>query len=143
MLPDFIKHALIQELPKAQLDRLIRKAGFDPDNLVPPLPRDLLFELTYRGELDFNLTVGAFGESHMLPCRTVWTAELTDDAETGQRVVSQVHCKAHILVRSEDDDHLEWSTLDFNLLPRSAVEAMDARIEEQARLQELAEKSDA
>ena len=141
MLPEFIKHALIQELPKAELDRLIRKSGFDPDNLIPTLPRDLLFELTYRGELDFNLTVGAFGESHMLPCRTVWTAELTDDAETQQRVVSQVHCTAHVLVRSEEEDHLEWSILDFNLLPRSAVEAMDARIEEQARLQELAEKS--
>lgn len=141
MLPDFIKHALIRDLPKAQLDRLIRKAGFDPDNLIPPLPRELLFELTYSGELEFNLSVGAFGESHMLPCRTVWTAELTDDAETGQRVVSQAHCKAHVLVRSEDEDRLEWSTLDFNLLPRSAVEAMDARIEEQARLQELAGKS--
>lgn len=141
MLPDFIKHAIIQEMPKAQLDRLIRKAGFDPDNLIPPLPRDLLFELTYRGELDFNFTVGAFGESHMLPCRTVWTAELTDDAETGQRVVSQVHCKAHVLVRAEDEDRLEWSILDFNLLPRSAVQAMDARIEEQAKLQELAGKS--
>jgi len=143
MLPDFIKHALIRDLPKTQLDRLIRKAGFDPDNLIPPLPRDLLFELTYGGELDFNLTIGAFGESHMLPCRTVWTAELTDDAEPGQRVVNQVHCKAHVLVRSEDEDRLEWSTLDFNLLPRSAVEAMDAQIEEQARLQELAGKSDA
>jgi hypothetical protein len=142
MLPDFIKHALIQELPKAQLDRLIRKAGFDPDTLIPPLPRDLLFELTYGGELDFNLTIGAFGESHMLPCRTVWTAELTNDAQTGQRVVSQVHCKAHALMRAEDEDRLEWSTLDFNLLPRSAVEAMDARIEEQARLQETAGKSD-
>jgi hypothetical protein len=143
MLPDFIMHAIMQELPKAQLDRLVRKAGFDPHNLIPPLPRDLLFELTHGGELDFNLTVGAFGESHMLPCRTVWTAELTDDAETEQRVVSQVHCKAHVLVRSEDEGHLEWSTLDFNLMPRSAVEAMDARIEEQARLQELSQKSDA
>lgn len=143
MFPDFIKHALIQQLPKAQLDRLIRKVGFDPDNLIPPLPRELLFELTYGGELDFNLTIGAFGESHMLPCRTVWTADLTDDAETGQRVVSQVRSKAHVLVRAEDEDRLEWSALDFNLLPRSAVEAMDARIEEQARLQELAGKSDA
>lgn len=143
MLPDFIMHAIIQQLPKAQLDRLVRKAGFDPDNLIPPLPRELLFERTYGGKLDFNLTIGAFGESHMLPCRTVWTADLTDDAETPQRVVSQVHCKAHVLVRSEEEDHLEWSALDFNLLPRPALEAMDARIEEQARLQELSGKSDA
>jgi hypothetical protein len=130
-------------LPKAQLDRLVRKAGFNPDNLIPPLPRELLFERSYGGELDFNLTIGAFGESHMLPCRTVWTADLTDDAATRQRVVSQIHCKAHVLVRSEEEDDLEWSTLDFNLLPRSAIDAMDARIAEQARLQELAEKSDA
>lgn len=143
MLPDFIKHAIIQELPKAQLDRLIRKAGFDLDNLVPPLPRELLFELPYGGELDFNLTIGAFGESHMVPCRAVWTADLIDDPDTRQRVAGQIQCKAHTLAPSEDGDGLEWRPLDYDLLPRTALEAMDARIEEQARLQELAGKSDA
>lgn len=143
MLPDYIMHALIQELPKTQLDRLVRKAGFDPDNLIPPLPRELLFEQTYGGELDFSLTVGAFGESHMVPCRAVWTADLIDDPDTGQRVAGKIQCKAHTLAPSEDGDRLEWRPLDYDLLPRAALEAMDAQIEEQARLQELAKKSDA
>lgn len=143
MLPDFIMHAIIQQLPKEQLDRLVRKAGFDPDNLIPPLPRELLFEQTYGGELDFSLTVGAFGESHMVPCRAVWTADLIDDPDTGQRVAGKIQCKAHMLAPSEDGDGLEWRPLDYGLMSRSALDELDARIEEQARLQERAAKSDA
>jgi hypothetical protein len=142
MLPDFIMHAVIQQLPKAQLDQLVRKAGFDPDQLSPPLTRDLPHELAYSGELDFNLTVGAFGESHMVPCRTIWTADLVDDPETGKRIMGQIQCKIYKLVPAEDGDGLEWSPLDFDLLPRSAFEAMDARIEAQALRQELEVKSD-
>ena len=141
MLPDFIMHAIIKELPKAQLDRLVRKAGFDPDNLIPPLEHDLPFKLPYSGELDFNLTVGAFGESHMVPCRTIWTADLVDDPETGHRGRGQIQCKIYKLVPAEDGDSLEWSALDFDLLPRAAFEAMDAQIEAQAQRQELGEKS--
>ncbi|MGN7928653.1 hypothetical protein [Sphingopyxis sp. 22461] len=143
MLPDFIMHAVIQQLPKAQLDQLVRKAGFDPDNLIPPLPRELLFELTYGGEMDFNLTVGAFGEIQLLTCRVAWTADLIDDPNTGQRVAGQIQCKAHMLAPSEDGERLEWRPLDYGLISRSALDEMDARIEEQARLQELHGKSDA
>lgn len=141
MLPDFIKHAIIQELPKAQIDHLVRKAGFNSDNLIPPLKHDLPFELTYAGELDFNLTVGAFGQSHMVPCRTIWTADLVDDPETGHRGRGQIQCKIYKLAPAEDGDGLAWSALDFGLLPRSAFEAMDAQIEAQALRQELDEKS--
>jgi hypothetical protein len=141
MLPDYIMHAIIQELPKAQLDRLVRKAGFDPDNLTPPLEHDLPFELSYSGELDFNLTVGAFGACHSVPCRTIWTAELADDPETGKRVRGQIQCKVYKLAPDEDDDRLVWSALDFDLLPRSAFEGMDAQIEAQALRMEFDEKS--
>lgn len=143
MLPDFIMHAIIQELPKAQLDRLVRKAGFDPDNLIPPLEHDLPFKLSYAGDLDFNLTVGAFGESHMVPCRTVWTADLIDDPDTGKRVLGRIQCKVYKLVPAEDGDRLVWTALDFDLLPRSAFATMDAQIEAQALRMELDEKSDA
>lgn len=141
MLPDFITHAIIQELPQAQLDRLIRKAGFDPDSLIPPLEHDLPFELSYRGELDFNLTVGAFGESHMVPCRTIWTADLVDDPETGKRGMGRLQCKVYKLAPAEDGDRLVWETLDFDLLPRSAFAPMDTQIEAQALTQEQLEKS--
>lgn len=141
MLPDYILQAIIQELPKAQLDRLVRKAGFDPENLIPPLAHDLPFELSYSGELDFNLTVGAFGECQKVPCRTIWTADLVDDLETGHRGRGQTQCKIYKLALAEEGDSLEWSALDFDLMPRSAFEAMDAQIEAQALRQELAEKS--
>lgn len=137
MLPDFIMHAVIQELPKAQLDRLVRKAGFDPDTLIPPLKHDLPFELTYSGELDFNLTVGAYGESHMVPCRTVWTADLVDEPDTRKRVRGQIQCKIYKLGPAEDGDELAWSSLDLDLLPRRAFEAIDAQIEAQALRQEF------
>lgn len=141
MLPDFIMHTIIQELPKAELDRLVREAGFDPDNLIPPLQHDLPFALPYSGELDFNLSVGAFGENHMLPCRTLWTADLADDADAQERVMTKIHCSVHVLGRSEEDEGFAWALLDFDLLPRSAVDAMDAQIEEQAKMLELAGKS--
>lgn len=141
MLPDYIMHAIIQELPKAQFDRLVRKAGFDPDNLIPPLHHDLPFELSYSGELDFNLTVGAFGESHMVPCRTIWTADLVDDPETGKRIRGRIHCKIYKLAPAQDGNRLEWSALDFDLLPRSAFAPIDAQIEAQAQSMELDEKS--
>lgn len=141
MVPDFITHAIIHELPKAQLDRLVRKAGFDPDNLIPTLEHDLPFELSYSGELDFNLTVGAFGESHMVPCRTIWTADLVDDPETGKRIMGRLQCKIYKLAPAEDGDRLVWAALDFDLLPRSAFAPMDAQIEAQALQLEQLEKS--
>lgn len=141
MLPDFITHAIIQELPKAQLDRLVRKAGFNPDNLIPPLEHDLPFQLSYRGELDFNLTVGAFGDSHVVPCRTIWTADLVDDPETGKRIMDRLQCKIYKLAPAEDGDGIEWSALDFDLMPRSAFAPMDVQIEAQALELEQLEKS--
>lgn len=141
MLPDYIMHAIIQELPKAQLDRLVRKAGFDPENLIPPLKHDLPFELAYAGELDFNLTVGAFGECQKVPCRTIWTVDLIDEPETGKRVMSRIHCTIYKLAPTDDGDGLAWSALDFGLLPRSAFAAMDAQIEAQALRMELDAKS--
>lgn len=141
MLPDFIMHAIMQELPKAQLDRLVRKAGFDPESLIPPLKHDLPLELSYSGELDFNLTVGAFGECQKVPCRTIWTADLIDEPETGNRIMGRIQCKIYRLAPTEDGHALAWSALDFGLLPRSAFEPMDAQIEAQALRQELGEKS--
>jgi hypothetical protein len=105
------------------------------------MERDLPFELSYSGELDFNLTVGAFCESHMVPCRTIWTADMIDEPETGKRIMGRIQCKVYKLAPTEDDDGLAWSTLDFGLLSRSAFEAMDAQIEAQALRMELEEQS--
>lgn len=99
----------------------------------------------YRGLIEFEIAVSAFGETQKVCCRALYAATLGDDVSRFTRepirITQSSACRVQALTWHDYEASPEWIDVDERVIPVLAMRHVDELIETQVVAEEAAQKS--